>query len=102
MSLTSRFIMNLLSQQKHHLYSLLDPNFKPPRVQVTSLHSNPNMMRFQEVLKSNGVDVPVVSLQGIQWMTVSDGNYTISATLNPDLKHVVESGSTEGKLNLRN
>ena len=49
-------------------------------------------MRFQEMLKSNGVDVPVVSLQGIQWMTVSDGNYTISATLNPDLKHVVESG----------
>jgi len=44
------------------------------------------------MLKSNGVDVPVVSLQGIQWMTVSDGNYTISATLNPDLKHVVESG----------
>lgn len=92
MSLTSHFIVNLLSQQKHHLYSLHDPNFKPPRVQVTSLHSNPNMMRFQEMLRGNGVDVPVFSLQGIQWMTVSDGNYTISATLNPDLKHIVESG----------
>ena len=73
MSLTSYFIASLLSQEKHHLYSLLDPNFKPPRVQVTSLHSNPNMMRFQEILKNSGVNVPVVSLQGVQWMTVSDG-----------------------------
>ena len=92
MSLTPHFIASLLSQQKNHLYSILDPNFKPPRVQVTSLHSNPNMMRFQKMLEGTGIDVPVVSLQGIQWMTVSDGNYSISASLNPDLEHLVKSG----------
>ena len=55
------------------------------------------MLRFQESLKEAGVDVPVFSLQGIQWMTISDGNDSISTILNPDLKHLIESAGVMRK-----
>lgn len=93
MYLTTGFVAGLLSKETSRVYGLLDgPSYIPPRLQVTSLHSNPNMMRFRNILRGSGINVPVISLQDVQWMTVSDGNYSISATLNSDLKHLVETG----------
>src|SRR5271156_5005754 len=94
MSLTTGFISSLLSKEKKRVYSINDPDYKPPQLQVVSLRVNPNILRIQELYRANGVDnVPVVSTHGIQWMTVSDGNYSISATLNPDLKYLVDQGT---------
>src|SRR5271169_4722747 len=91
MSLTSGFIASLPTKTKLQLYSDADDDYTSPRLQVTSLHENPGVSQIKELLKDLP-DVPVKSTHGLQWLTVSDGNYSISAVLNPDLKPLVESG----------
>jgi hypothetical protein len=39
-----------------------------------------------------GITTPIEGTQNLQWLTLSDGNYTISAILSPDVKHLVRSG----------
>ena len=93
MSLTSGFIASAPAKPKNCLYSLLDnANFTPPRLQVTSLHENPNVAMLRNHFRGMGITTPIEGTQNLQWFTLSDGNYTISAILSPDLKHLVRSG----------
>jgi len=93
MSLTSGFIASAPAKPKKRLYSLLDnANFTSPRLQVTSLHENPNLAMLRNHFRGMGITTPIQGTHNLQWMTLSDGNYTISAILSPDLKHLVRSG----------
>jgi len=66
----------------------------PSRLQITSLHETPSLESLRNQLRKSGFpqDIPVVGSHGVQWLTLSDGNYSISAVLSPDIQPLVRSG----------
>jgi hypothetical protein len=86
MSLATGFIASLLTKPKNRIYHAKQRGYETPCLQITSFHENPLIT----AMKQDGLPVELVN--GSQWMTLSDGQHSISAVLFSDLRPLVDSG----------
>jgi hypothetical protein len=90
MSLAPDFIPSIPTKAKGHIYSLSEPGYLSPRLQITSIHENPIVSRLKA--QPELPNVPVIGTHGVKWMTVSDGKHCTSAILDLELNHLVDNG----------
>jgi hypothetical protein len=87
MSLTQDFISSIPSKVQGRIYLASQPGYKIPRLQIISFHDNPAITKLRATIPG----LPCIINNGLQWMTVSDGQYSITACLNPERQYMYET-----------
>lgn len=94
MSLTCGFVNDLRSKPLERVIGpqLSDvSNFVAPRIQIISLDEHPSISALRELGLPPSINL--FGTHGLQWLTISDGNHSIQAVLENELKPLVTKGS---------